>query len=548
MSNNRIFIKLYRSFYRSLFPVTLFVLAFFVYSQYNLTAKPAEASGSLSYQFSTDGRLYEASTMSESSSPYWWLNSGAYLDISGGVGKTVQGSLPSADKYRLEYFSSDTVSTDNGYHPQNIFSLYTRQKWGSSDQQVYVKINAVNLSNTANRYPWNAVSLVSRKQDNGDFYYVELRMDGYGAVKKRAAGINYTLSSLKLFPGTYSSTTNPNLIPKSTLIGIRQKTTTLSNGTVQVQLFADTAGNGSWKLVAEANDNGSKGRIISAQGYSGLLSDFMDLQIDNFKINDIAVTSTPTPSATVSATPSPTPSITPTPSTSASVLFSDPFSQYSNGLITNEYAFWNPTAPDAKHSSKWELTSGSLFAKDGAGWTGVPNAGAPGPLSSAYNNSSIFRLTTKQANFGNVAVTFDLLNQGLTSNSVTPAVDWDGVHVFLRYQSEEYLYYASINRRDNSIVIKKKVPGGPSNGGTYTSVGTYMSHAVPYNTWQKVKATIKNNSDGSVTIQLYADGKLLISAIDNGVGGVAPIRISGKVGIRGDNANLKFKNFTVTAF
>lgn len=69
---------------------------------------------------------------------------------------------------------------------------------------------------------------------------------------------------------------------------------------------------------------------------------------------------------------------------------------------------------------------------------------------------------------------------------------------------------------------------------------------MPYKTWQKVEATVKNNADGSVTIELFADGKLLVEAIDSGMGG-APISTPGKGGIRGDNANFKFKNFTVTA-
>jgi len=249
--------------------------------------------------------------------------------------------------------------------------------------------------------------------------------------------------------------------------------------------------------------------------------------------------------------PPPSPASTPpqeAPSpTSSQKLFGDTFGTYPNGLITNEYAFWNPESPDAKGSPYWEMTSGSLFASGGTGWTGIPNAGEPGPLSQTKNNSSIFRLTSKRSDFNNATVSFNLLNQGLSENSVTPAVDWDGVHIFLRYQSEYHLYYASVNRRDNTVVIKKKVPGGPSNGGTYTNISTYNPHSVPYNTWQSVRAAIKTNADGSVKIDLFADGKLIASGLDNGVGGAPPITKPGRVGIRADNANIKFKNFLVTA-
>ena len=81
---------------------------------------------------------------------------------------------------------------------------------------------------------------------------------------------------------------------------------------------------------------------------------------------------------------------------------------------------------------------------------------------------------------------------------------------------------------------------------TNFTIQSRVAASVPYKTWQKVEATVKNNADGSVTIELFADGKLLVEAIDSGMGG-APISTPGKVGIRGDNANFKFKNFTVTA-
>src|ERR1043166_249924 len=49
-------------------------------------------------------------------------------------------------------------------------------------------------------------------------------------------------------------------------------------------------------------------------------------------------------------------------------------------LVTNEYAYYNPTASGAR-SSQWVMTSGSLFARDGAGWSGVPDDRPPGRTS-----------------------------------------------------------------------------------------------------------------------------------------------------------------------
>jgi hypothetical protein len=224
------------------------------------------------------------------------------------------------------------------------------------------------------------------------------------------------------------------------------------------------------------------------------------------------------------------------PKASAANLLSDNFDQYPNGVITTEQQYWGG---GGSPNPVWEITSGILYADNHAGWTGVPTA---------TNNSVVFRLNTKRTDFKDVVVTLDLLNSGLTTSSKTPAVAWDGMHIWLRYQSEYQLYYTSINRRDNTVLIKKKVPGGPSNGGTYYTLSASKPYAVPYGQWQHIKASAKNNSNGSVTISLYANDVLLVQAVDDGHLGGAPITGAGRVGIRGDNANLHIDNFTVTDF
>jgi hypothetical protein len=255
-------------------------------------------------------------------------------------------------------------------------------------------------------------------------------------------------------------------------------------------------------------------------------------------------TAPPTTTAVPPTTSTPTTS-TPITTPSASPLFLDQFNQ-PDGLITNEYAFFDPGQSDSVVSPLWQLDSGSLFALGNTGWTGVPDDVVPNARSTNGNDSAIFRLVTKRNDFANVSVSLGLDNQGLVSTPSTPTVDWDGVHIFLRYQSEFSLYYASINRRDGTAVIKKKVPGGPDNGGTYYELTPYVSHAVPYGTWQAVRATVKTNANGSVTIDLYAGGQLVVEGVDNGVGG-PPITSPGRVGLRGDNCNFRFKDFRVDA-
>ncbi len=72
-----------------------------------------------------------------------------------------------------------------------------------------------------------------------------------------------------------------------------------------------------------------------------------------------------------------------------------------NGLITNEYALSNA---DGVRSPRWEMTSGSLFVRDGSGWSGVPDTTAPDRLSRRTTDSAVFRLRTKAASFGDVIV------------------------------------------------------------------------------------------------------------------------------------------------
>ena len=252
---------------------------------------------------------------------------------------------------------------------------------------------------------------------------------------------------------------------------------------------------------------------------------------------------TPRPSPHPSAAPrSPSPGPTSPAPTHAETIGLMP--HVANGLVTNEFAYWNRGTPSRVESSAWEMDSGSLFASNGVGWTGVPDAVAPNATSSNGNDSAVFRLNTKRRDFRDVLVSFDLINEGFVTTSRTPAVAWDGVHVWLRYQSQYNLYYASVNRRDGATAIKKKVAGGSSNGGTYYTLATGSNRFAP-NMWQRIGASIRTNSSGTVTIQVFADGKLILSAEDNGSVGGPPILASGAVGIRGDNCNFRFRNFSV---
>jgi hypothetical protein len=217
------------------------------------------------------------------------------------------------------------------------------------------------------------------------------------------------------------------------------------------------------------------------------------------------------------------------------------------GLDTNEYAYWNPGDPKARRNADWELTSGTLYARGGNGWTGIPDDEAdPDAGSSNGTDSAIFRLTTRRANFADVSVRLRLHLVGLLTTPTTPAEPWDGVHVWLRYRSQRSLYYVSVSRRDGTAVIKKKCPGGPDNGGTYVDLSAYVPHAAPPGSGQTVRVDVRTTGTNTVRIDYWSNRRHLLSALDHGQRCPA-ITTPGKIGLRGDNADFEFGHLTVSA-
>jgi len=233
------------------------------------------------------------------------------------------------------------------------------------------------------------------------------------------------------------------------------------------------------------------------------------------------------------------------PAPAGAALFHDGFNIRA-GLLTNEYRYWNHLP---SRDPRWQMTSGSLFARGHTGFTGHPDGcSSASRRGRPCNASHVFRLNTRAHHFGDVRVSFDLQNLRLTSSERTPPVDWDGVHVWLHYQSEFELYYASFDRRDGRIVVKKKCAGGSTNGGTYYELGPgeVPGYPIHFGRWKHVSAAILDNADGSVTITMRRNGRRLLRVTDRGTG-CAPITAPGAVGIRGDNDEFRFDDFTVTS-
>ena len=204
-----------------------------------------------------------------------------------------------------------------------------------------------------------------------------------------------------------------------------------------------------------------------------------------------------------------------------------------NGLIAAE-------KHPATVGSAWVVTSGSLFRDDDEGWTGRPDDGQ----SQGDTGSSVFRMISAQRGFADVHVTMRLRVDDLTETDRTPDQPFDGAHIWVRYESDQQLYAVSVDRRDATMIIKKKCAGGNENGGTYFDLSSFVTDApIPLGRWQQISVTVQDLSDGSVAISASRDGRS-VEAIDGGVG-CPPLRGGGGVGVRGDNAELRFDDIRV---
>jgi hypothetical protein len=212
-------------------------------------------------------------------------------------------------------------------------------------------------------------------------------------------------------------------------------------------------------------------------------------------------------------------------------------------LVTNEFAHWNPGDQRARRSPDWDVTSGSLFVRDGVGWTGRPDVISPDASSANGTDSSVFRMTTRRHDFTAATIRLRVRNIGLTSVGSAAPSEVDGIHLFLRWQSESDLYVVSLNRRDDQLVVKKKLPGGDVNGGTYHTLAQ-VRYKVPYGVWQTFTVRIGDPRPGAVDIAIADATGPVLSTVDDGRGSPVIDR-PGAIGLRGDNCEFEFANLTV---
>lgn len=238
------------------------------------------------YTFGSNGTLKEASSPTTSSSPYFWLNSGAELRISGGIGSTIQGTLPLKSPFQILYAIANPLDTENGTKPQNLFRLLTKAAWGNADTSTKFRIVRTNLTDTPNRGAFSGVLLMARYRDGNNLYYAGMRQDGRAVIKKKINGTYYTLAERAVFQNgaPYHRDNNPNLIPEGKWMSLKFSVVNEGTNAVKLDLLLDEHNTGVWKSVASATDKGTGGAAHRASASSGLRSDYFDLEMDTFRI------------------------------------------------------------------------------------------------------------------------------------------------------------------------------------------------------------------------------------------------------------------------
>ena len=242
--------------------------------------------------FSIKKTIEEVGGMQNSLDSAWWVNSGAYLYVENGVARTIRGSLEKGSKWQKEFKDYNSDSTDGGYHPQNIFRLVTKSIWKNFTQQSYFRVRGDNLSKSDSRMESNGLLLFNRYLNGDNLYYTGIRVDGAAVIKKKIKGKYFTMAYKQVYPGQYNRKKNPNLLPKNTWIGVKSEVTQDSSGQVVIRLFLDKKRDGNWVLTLETKDNGKTfgGKALNEAGYAGIRTDFMDVEFDDYRIEEMSLT------------------------------------------------------------------------------------------------------------------------------------------------------------------------------------------------------------------------------------------------------------------
>ncbi len=496
----------------------------------------------------------------------WRLESGGYFSSGGTGSQTVLGNLSSTDPVRLAYASKYPTESDLGFHPQNLFRLFSTTSWKDNTVDTTVQVQATNVYQSANAHPYNGVYLVSQYQDNNNYYYAGVRVDGTAVIKRKVGGTHYVLANAVAFPGTYDPVKNPTLIPQKKSFSLRLTSQAAQNGSVVLTLSINDSG--AWRTLVSFTDTGAlyHGTPLAA-GAVGLTSDFMDLTIGKLIVTSEPVSADTSSSSTATSTsttsvPTPTTSV-PTSPTSGNTQSTSvtPYGLAQNGTITETGTMSESSSPS------WWVNSGAYFyIQNGVGrtaagrlsvsdvWRSLYASANPTDTDQGYVPQNIFRLVTKST-YKNLVQEGVFRINGINMTDSPNRAEHNGFLFFNRYVDGSNLYYTGL-RVDGHVVIKKKSKG------TYTTLaentvfpGAYNRSSnptlIPKNQWIGLRSQIEDVGTGKVRIRVYMDEKntgawkLIADTTDDGTRGGAAITQKAYAGIRTDFMDVEFKNYGI---
>jgi hypothetical protein len=199
-----------------------------------------------------------------------------------------------------------------------------------------------------------------------------------------------------------------------------------------------------------------------------------------------------------------------------------------NGLITSEDHLTAEGLP-------WEMTSGSLFRSNGTGWSGRPDPGD----ALGETGSAAFRTVSVDRDFLDVEMSVVLRVDDLAATPRIPAQNFDGAHTWVRYQSDKQFCAVSVDRRDGNIAIKKEMHGRRRQRRN-------ISRSEPLDGWRPdpVRAMAARRRGGARSAgRIRRDHRPPVRDTNRSRRHrcrLSSPRGNGGVGIRGDNAELRF--------
>lgn len=232
-----------------------------------------------------DRTIEETGKPEASTDPHWWLNSGAYLYITGNVARNVHGTLPENDPWRTRYQASNATDTEHGARPQNIFRLISKRSWENASQVAYFKIIAENKTESPRQSPSNGIFFYQHFKDRNNTYYVGIRLNGHIIIYKKAAGVYHTLAIVPFFVRPSLTKKVESILPHNQWIGLRSDIIRQDDG-VHISLFIDPGETGTWIQSLEVVDSGELGGPPITEGHAGIRSDFLDLEIKDYRVTE----------------------------------------------------------------------------------------------------------------------------------------------------------------------------------------------------------------------------------------------------------------------